>query len=111
MIAGQNIAYCDLARVRYRLRPLLPFLRGTLAPFFRASLSPIAMACFWLVTLRPEPLFSVPFFLRCIADFTRLRDALPYFAMRRSSCKICAGLQAMLARSEFHAVQESGTTP
>jgi hypothetical protein len=43
---------------------------GTLAPFSRASLSPIAIACFRLLTLRPDPLFSVPFFLRRIADFT-----------------------------------------
>jgi hypothetical protein len=55
--------------------------RGTFAPFLRASLSPIAIACFRLFTLRPEPLFSVPFFLRCIADLTRLPAALPYFAM------------------------------
>ena len=39
------------------------------------------MACFRLVTLRPDPLLSVPFFLRCIADFTRLLAALPYLAM------------------------------
>ena len=55
--------------------------RGTFAPFSRASLSPIAIACFRLVTLRPEPLLSVPFFLRCIADLTRLLAALPYLAM------------------------------
>lgn len=55
--------------------------RGTFAPFLRASLSPMAMACFRLFTFRPDPLFSVPFFLRCIADLTRLPAALPYLAM------------------------------
>ena len=40
------------------------------------------MACFRLFTLRPEPLLSVPFFLRCIADLTRLPAAFPYLAMR-----------------------------
>jgi hypothetical protein len=43
---------------------------GTFAPFSRASLRPIAMACLRLVTRRPDPLLSVPFFFRCIADFT-----------------------------------------
>jgi hypothetical protein len=47
------------------------FRRGTFPPFSRASLKPIAMACLRLVTFRPELLFSVPFFLRCIADLTR----------------------------------------
>jgi hypothetical protein len=56
-------------------------LRGTFAPFFRASLSPIAIACLRLFTLRPEPLFSVPFFLRCIVDFTFFEADLPYFAI------------------------------
>jgi hypothetical protein len=54
-------------------------LRGTFAPFLRASESPIAIACFRLVTLRPLPDFRVPFFLRCIADSTRLLAAFPYF--------------------------------
>lgn len=58
------------------------FRRGTFAPFLRASLNPIAIACLRLVTLRPDPLFSVPFFFRCIADFTRLPAALPYLAIR-----------------------------
>jgi len=39
------------------------------------------MACFRLSTFHPEPLLSVPFFLRCIADLTRLPAALPYLAM------------------------------
>ena len=70
-------------------RPLYRFLldrdvlrRGTFAPFLRASLRPIAIACFRLLTVRPEPLLSVPFFLRCIADLTRFPAALPYLAMR-----------------------------
>ena len=48
-----------------------------------------AAAIFRLVTFRPEPLFSVPFFLRCIADFTRLLAAFPYLAMHvtlQTSC-------------------------
>jgi hypothetical protein len=56
-------------------------LRGTFAPFFRASLRPIAIACFRLFTVRPEPLLSVLFFRRCIVDFTFLDADLPYFAM------------------------------
>jgi preprotein translocase subunit SecB len=55
-----------------------------LAPFDRASLNPIAIACFRLVTVCPELLFSVPFLRRCIADFTRFCADLPYFAMRSS---------------------------
>jgi hypothetical protein len=57
---------------------------GTLAPLLRASLSPIAIACFRLFTVRPEPLFNVPLFRRRIADFTVLEAALPYFAMQAS---------------------------
>jgi hypothetical protein len=53
---------------------------GTFAPFSRASFSAIAIACFRLVTFRPEPLFSVPFFLRRIVDSTVFDAALPYFA-------------------------------
>ena len=41
----------------------------------------MAIACLRLFTLRPEPLFNVPFFFRCIADLTRLLAALPYLAM------------------------------
>jgi hypothetical protein len=58
--------------------------RGTFAPFSRASLRPMAMACFRLFTLRPDPLFSVPFFLRCIADLTRLPAA--QWLMQRPCC-------------------------
>jgi len=57
------------------------FREGTLAPFSRASLSPIAIACFRLFTRPPEPLFSVPFFRRRIADSTLFDAALPYFAI------------------------------
>ena len=69
------------------LRFLLLFFLGTLAPFFRASLRPIAIACLRLFTFRPDPLVSVPFFLRCMADFTRLPAAFPYFAMRLEHAK------------------------
>jgi hypothetical protein len=62
-----------------------PFRRGTFAPFERASLSPIAMACFRLFTLRPEPLFNVPFFRRRMADSTRFDAALPYLAIKKTS--------------------------
>src|SRR5688500_12607198 len=58
-------------------RPVL--LRGTFAPFSRASDNPIAIACLRLVTFLPLPLSSVPFFLRRIADSTRLPAAFPYF--------------------------------
>jgi hypothetical protein len=55
---------------------------GTFAPFSRASLRPIAIACLRLVTFRPEPLLSVPFFLRRMVDSTFLDADFPYFAMR-----------------------------
>jgi hypothetical protein len=63
------------------LRPLFRpvFFRGTFAPFARASDSPIAIACFRLLTFRPLPDFSVPFFRRFMALSTRLLAALPYF--------------------------------
>jgi hypothetical protein len=57
---------------------------GTFAPLSRASLSPIAIACLRLVTFRPDPLFSVPFFLRRIVDSTFFEADLPYLAMRTS---------------------------
>src|SRR4051795_91683 len=84
------------------LRPLDCFrdLRGgTLAPFSRASLKPIAIACLRLFTGRPDPLLSVPRFRRCIADFTVLRAAFPYFAMCTSRLAHCEG------RAESTAVQ------
>ena len=40
----------------------------------------MAMACLRLLTFLPDPLFSVPDFLRCIADFTVFAAALPYLA-------------------------------
>jgi hypothetical protein len=67
------------------------FRAGTLAPFSRASLSPMAIACFRLVTFRPEPLFNVPFFFRRIADSTRLLAPLPYLAMKTSDRSVCKG--------------------
>jgi hypothetical protein len=57
---------------------------GTFAPFSLASLKPMAIACFRLVTLRPEPLLSVPRLRRRIADFTRFDAPLPYFAIDTS---------------------------
>ena len=54
---------------------------GTLAPFSRASLRPMAIACLRLVTLRPDPLLSVPFFRRCIADRTVSWLFFPYLAL------------------------------
>ena len=65
-----------------RFRDRLADLRGTFAPFLRASLSAMAIACFRLLTLRPEPLFNVPFLRRRIADSTFFDAALPYLAMR-----------------------------
>lgn len=62
--------------------PLRELLRdGTLAPFFRDSFNAIAMACLRLFTFLPEPLFSVPFFRRRIADSTFFEAARPYFAI------------------------------
>ena len=62
---------------------------GTFAPFLRASLKPIAMACFRLLTRRPDPLFSVPFFRRRIADFTCFDADRPYFAMDHLTPGLC----------------------
>ena len=53
---------------------------GTFAPFFRASLNPIAIACFRLFTVRPDPLLSEPDFRRRIADSTRFDADFPYLA-------------------------------
>jgi hypothetical protein len=59
---------------------LLARFFGTLAPFFRASESPIAIACFLLVTLRPDlPLFSVPALRFFIARPTVFAAPLEYF--------------------------------
>jgi hypothetical protein len=55
---------------------------GTFAPLFRASESPIAIACFRDVTLPPFPPLperNVPRFSRCMALFTLVLAALPYF--------------------------------
>jgi hypothetical protein len=41
----------------------------------------MAIACFRLFTVRPDPLLSVPFFRRRIADPTRFDADRPYFAM------------------------------
>lgn len=73
MILGEGWAYRFFAE--------LFDLRGTFAPFSRASLSAIAIACFRLVTFLPEPLFSVPFFLRRIVERTFFEAAFPYFAI------------------------------
>jgi hypothetical protein len=66
----------------YFLRDALrdDFREGTLAPFSRASLRPMAIACLRLVTFRPDPLFSVPFFFRRIAERTFFDADFPYFA-------------------------------
>jgi hypothetical protein len=66
--------------VRFLLPPLA-LRRGTFAPFLRASLRAIAIACFRLVTFRPDPLLSVPFFLRRIVDLTFFAAPLLYFAI------------------------------
>jgi hypothetical protein len=55
-----------------------------LAPFSLASLKPMAIACLRLLTVRPEPLLSVPRLRRRIADFTRFDAPLPYFAIDTS---------------------------
>src|SRR5688572_33253883 len=83
---GWGIRYLFLAVLRDVFRD--DVLAGTFAPFSRASLSPIAIACFRLVTFRPELLFNVPFFFRRIADSTRLLAPLPYLAMSTSGWDI-----------------------
>jgi hypothetical protein len=51
-----------------------------LAPFFRASESPIAIACFLLLTFRPDlPLLSVPAFRFFMARPTFFAAPLEYF--------------------------------
>lgn len=58
------------------------FLAGTLPPSLRASESPMAIACFLLLTVLPEPpLLSLPRLRSCIAFFTFSPAFLPYFAM------------------------------
>ncbi len=76
-LSAGALAKVDVFRVPFRD----VFRRGTFPPFSRASLRPIAIACLRLVTVRPEPLFSVPFFFRRIADATLFDAALPYFAI------------------------------
>ena len=44
----------------------------------------MAIACLRLVTLLPDPLVSVPFFFRRIADSTVFDAVFPYFAIRTS---------------------------
>ena len=74
------------------------FRRGTLPPFSRASLRPIAIACFRLVTFRPELLLSVPFFRRRIADSTRFDAARPYLAIPVDLLRL-PGAKPVLTRS------------
>jgi hypothetical protein len=62
------------------------FFGGTFPPSRRASDNPIAIACFLLFTLRPEPLFRVPRLRLCIALFTLLDAFLPYLAIVASFC-------------------------
>ena len=69
---------------RERVERLSSGSGGTFAPFLRASLRPIATACLRLVTLRPDPLRSVPCFRRRIADSTVFDAFLPYFATTSS---------------------------
>jgi hypothetical protein len=75
---------------------------GTFAPFSRASLSPIAIACFRLVTRRPELLLSVPRFLRRIVDSTFFDADLPYFAMRDVLLGRCAANTVLKGRPVPH---------
>jgi hypothetical protein len=68
---------------------LLPVrFRGTFPPLSRASDSPIAIACFRLVTFRPDPLFNVPRFRRRIALSTFLLALFPYLAMESLHTKV-----------------------
>jgi hypothetical protein len=72
---------CDALRLDAVRDPPRLLGDGTLPPFSRASLRPIAIACFRLFTLPPEPLRSVPFLRRCIADSTVFDAVFPYRAM------------------------------
>jgi hypothetical protein len=66
---------------------------GTLAPLRRDSFRPIAIACFRLRTVRPDPLFRVPRLRRRIVERTFFDADFPYFAMEsswRKRCKRCA---------------------
>ena len=68
--------------LRDRDRDELVRFFGTLAPARRASESPIAIACFRLVTLFPDPpLRRVPRFRSRITFATFFWAALPYRAM------------------------------
>jgi len=78
--------------------PAEDFRGGTFPPFCRASLNPMAMACFRLFTLAPELLFNVPFFRRCMADFTRSPAAFPYFFAIRASPAVLAKHVLILSR-------------
>ena len=91
--ANHRIADEALSVLRHPL-PFLGGLAGRLPRWHLGALlarlaQPIAMACFRLVTFRPELLFNVPFFLRRIADSTRLLAPLPYLAMRTSGPDLC----------------------
>jgi hypothetical protein len=56
------------------------FFFGTFAPLLRASERPIAIACFRLLTFRPErPLFSVPALRFFIARPTFFEAFFEYF--------------------------------
>lgn len=69
---------------------------GTLPPFSRASLRPMAIACLRLLTVRPDPLFRLPFFRRRIADATRFEAARPYFAIiHLARCEVHGAFQRM----------------
>ena len=50
-----------------------------MAPDLRASERPIAIACLGFVTFRPDPLFSVPFFMAFISRSTFCEAFGPYW--------------------------------
>jgi hypothetical protein len=79
-IVGRTTPHRFLAP-RFDVPRLEDFRDGTFAPFLRDSLRAMAIACFRLVTFRPDPLFSVPFFFRRIVDSTFFCAALPYLAI------------------------------
>jgi hypothetical protein len=66
------------------------------------------------LTFRPDPLLSVPLFLRCIADFTLFDAALPYFAIIPPLRTLAAGDPRAIARvftAAFLAVPQACSTP
>jgi hypothetical protein len=80
-----RLAYLRVRRLAFLAVRLPLAFFGTFAPAALASESPIAIACFRLLTLRPErPLFNVPALRFFIARSTVLDAFLEYFRALRA---------------------------